>query len=54
MAEQKRFTAQDGTSFDTTYRDEEVDLYVAGDNTIIAKPSPAAAASEGDTDAADE
>jgi hypothetical protein len=32
------YEASDGTTFDTRYRDQDVDLYIAGDHTIIASP----------------
>ena len=36
--EGKRYEAQDGTTFDTRYRGQDVDLHIAADNTVIANP----------------
>ena len=48
--DRKKYTAEDGTTFDTSYRDEDVELYVAGDNTIIARPREADPEEGGDSE----
>jgi hypothetical protein len=47
----RTYEAGDGTTFDVSYRGQDVELYVAGDNTIIASPR---ASDDEESEASDE